>query len=69
MLALGNKDTGIGSVEAAQGIDGGTDNSKGNAGGEAAAVTDEGDAAEAERLGTNVDPGDRSDRSSNTRVS
>ncbi|CAM9209213.1 unnamed protein product [Ectocarpus sp. 4 AP-2014] len=65
--APGNKDTGIGSVEAAQGIDGGVDNSKGNASGEAAAVTDEGDAAEAERRGTNADPGDRSDRSSNTR--
>ncbi|CAM9352028.1 unnamed protein product, partial [Ectocarpus sp. 13 AM-2016] len=63
----GNKDTRIGSVEAAQGIDGGADNSKGNGGGEAAAVTDEGDAAEAERKGTKVDPGDRSDRSSNTR--
>ncbi|CAB1113909.1 unnamed protein product [Ectocarpus sp. CCAP 1310/34] len=65
--APGNKDTGMMSVEAAQGIDEGADNSKGNAGGEAAAVTDEGDIAEAEKRGTNVDPGDRSDRSSNTR--
>ncbi|CAM9247576.1 unnamed protein product, partial [Ectocarpus fasciculatus] len=62
-----NKDTGLGSVEAAQDVDGGAGNSKGNASGEAVAATDEGDASDTERRGANVDSGNRSDRSSNTR--
>lgn len=64
-----NKDAEIGSVEAAQGIDAGAVNSKGNAGVEAAAAADEGKVADAEKRGTNVTSDNRSDRSSNTRVS